>query len=117
MKILANENIPLNSVQYLKSKGYDIKSIGLDNPSISDNEVIEIAIKEDRLIITFDRDYGELIYKYGYKPKAGVIYLRFKEFSPVFPGQLIHDILQLRELNFNNKLTVIDENGIRQRKF
>jgi predicted nuclease of predicted toxin-antitoxin system len=76
MKLLANENFPLRSVLYLRSKGYDITSIGTDNPSIQDHVVMAIAMREERTILTFDRDYGELIFKYNYKPKAGVIYLR-----------------------------------------
>ncbi len=34
---------------------------------------MKIAIKEGRTIITYDSDYGELIFKHGYKPYAGVI--------------------------------------------
>lgn len=73
MKFLANENIPVSSVLHLRSIGFDITSIGEDAPGISDTNVMNIAIKENRTIITYDSDYGELIFKYGYKPKAGVI--------------------------------------------
>ncbi len=61
MKLLANENFPKASVLLLRSLGYDITSIGEDNPSISDQSVMEIATAEERIILTFDRDYGELI--------------------------------------------------------
>lgn len=76
MKYLANENVPFSSITYLKSKGYDKKAIGVDDPSISDDKVMQIAINENRTIITYDSDYGELIFKHGYKPKAGVIFIR-----------------------------------------
>jgi predicted nuclease of predicted toxin-antitoxin system len=79
MKLLANENFPLASINYLKVKGFDISSIGLENPSIKDSAVMEIAIKEGRTILTFDRDYGELIFKYNYKPEMGVMFLRKTE--------------------------------------
>ena len=78
---------------------------------------MEIAISEDRTIVTFDRDYSELIFKFGYKPQAGVIYLRFDEYPPIFPGQLVHKVIENEELEFVNRLTVIDERGIRQRKY
>ena len=32
---------------------------------VTDDEVMKYAISEDRIIITFDRDYGELVFKYG----------------------------------------------------
>ncbi|MEO8416089.1 MAG: DUF5615 family PIN-like protein [Ginsengibacter sp.] len=44
MKILANENFPYASINYLRSKGFDILSIGMDNPSIKDSEIMSIAI-------------------------------------------------------------------------
>jgi predicted nuclease of predicted toxin-antitoxin system len=117
MKLLANENFPLKSVSYLKGKGFDIKAIGVDNPSIKDSEVMDIAIQEQRLILTFDRDYGELIFKHNYRPEKGVIYLRLDEFLPDEPGQLIEDLLANNNFNFENALTVVDRNGIRQRKY
>lgn len=117
MKLLANENFPLASVHYLREKGYDITAIGEDNPSINDSVVMSIAINEQRTILTFDRDYGELIFKHNYKPGEGVIYLRIYEYAPADPGILIHQLISKGDIMFNNALTVVDENGIRQRKY
>ncbi len=44
MKILANENIPLASVNFLISVGVDIIWIGHNHSGISDQEVMNIAI-------------------------------------------------------------------------
>ena len=82
MKLLANENFPYKSIYYLKEKGYDVLSIGMDNPSIKDSEIMAIAINEGRTIMTFDRDYGELFFRYNYKPENGVIYLRLDKYEP-----------------------------------
>ena len=82
MKFLANENVPLASITYLVSHGYNIKAIGVDNPSIADDQVMKIAIDENRTIITFDSDYGELIFKHGYLPPAGVIFIRTQPSNP-----------------------------------
>lgn len=117
MKFLANENIPLSSVRYLDKSGFDILSIGIFSPGIDDNAVMDIAMKEDRTIITFDRDYSELIFRYGYMPNAGVIYLRFAEYTPEYPGEIIRQLVNSGEINFRKCLTVIDERGIRQRKY
>lgn len=117
MKLLVNENIPLASVKYLLSVGFDVLWISDNFSGISDKEVMEIAINQSRTIVTFDRDYGELIFRYGFKPTAGVIYLRFDEYSPSFAGELIHKIIVYKDFIFENRLTVIDERGIRQRKY
>ena len=106
MKLLANENFPLKGILYLRSKGFDVSSIGTDNTSIQDHVIINIAINENRTILTFDRDYGELIFKHNYRPQKGVIYLRLDE-----------ELVNKKEFDFDNALTVLDRNGIRQRKY
>jgi predicted nuclease of predicted toxin-antitoxin system len=115
MKFLANENIPLLSVQYLRNLGYDVRYISEYKSGITDRQVLSIAIKEKRTIITFDRDYGELIFKYKMRPEKGIIYLRIDEFSPDTPGIIIDNALKSNKFSLDSKLTVIDKNGIRQR--
>ena len=115
MKLLSNENFPLTSVLYLKKAGYYITHVCTDFKGISDIEVLQRAHRQSRTIITFDKDYGELIYKYGIKPSEGIIFLRINNFTPYFPGKLIHRLLYASELNFTKKLTVIDKNSVRQR--
>lgn len=89
MQFLANENFPGPSIFFLRGSNVSIKSIAEENPGISDEQVMKIAIEEQRTIVTHDSDYGELIYKYGYKPPAGVIYFRIYDFEPVDPGNSI----------------------------
>ena len=117
MKLLANENFPLQSVKILEAAGFDIKSVGLDYAGIMDSEVMDIAVSEERVIITFDRDYGELIFKKGYRPKAGVIYLRWDAFQPDEPGKYLIQLFQSTDIKFEEMLTVISETNIRQRKY
>ena len=76
MKFLANENVPLPSVRILQKAGYDVLAITEESPGIEDNEVLAWAVSGKRVILTFDRDYGELIYRLGLTPPSGVIYLR-----------------------------------------
>ena len=115
MKFLANENIPLTSVYYLKSLNYDIKAIGLDQAGITDQEVMKIAIEEVRTIITYDSDYGELIFKFGYRPEAGVIFIRFQPEQPLDTGKLVEKLVGESRIQFNRALTVVDSNSIRQK--
>jgi predicted nuclease of predicted toxin-antitoxin system len=117
MKLLANENIPLASIKILEKAGFDVKAVGKDFAGILDSEVMELAIQEHRTIITFDRDYGELIFKKGYRPQAGVIYLRWDDFQPYEPGEYLQEFFKSKDLQFEGMLTVISKNNIRQRKY
>lgn len=115
MKFIANENFLKASFLILKDLGYDIQHIGETNPSITDEEVIEIATSENRVIITFDRDYGELIFKNNFKV-PGVIYLRVFDFQPDFPAEIIHNLVSNTAVSLENHFTVVDAKHFRQRR-
>jgi predicted nuclease of predicted toxin-antitoxin system len=55
MRLLANENFPPKSVAILIAAGFDVKVVGVEFAGITDREVMEIAVREERTILTFDR--------------------------------------------------------------
>ena len=116
MKFLANENFPGPSISFLRENDIDVKSIAQQNPGMSDEQVMKLGISEERTILTHDSDYGELIFKFGFSPNAGVIYFRVYDFEPSDPGKILLDLID-QEISFSNKLTVINENSIRQRPY
>jgi predicted nuclease of predicted toxin-antitoxin system len=89
MRFLANENFPLPSVRLLRGGGYDLAWVTEDSPGIEDSEVLTRGADEQRVIITFDRDYGELIYRLRLPSPTGVIYLRFRPHTPEEPAILL----------------------------
>ena len=117
MKLLANENFPLASVIKLRKHYFDIFSITENCVGIPDKEVLEIAIQQERTILTFDRDYGELVFKYKIMPLKGIIYFRWSIFSPEDPADFCIKLFS-KVILFDNTLTVIDRDGtLRQRKY
>ena len=112
MNFLANENFPKPSLQILLNEGHDIRSVGDLRPSISDEEVVSWAKEEDRVILTFDKDYGEIVFRY--KIKCAVIFFRDKGDNPLFAGLKLLELL--KEISVEGYFTVIDRNGIRQRE-
>ena len=114
MKWLADENFPVASFRLLMAKGWDIKHISFENPSIEDFGVVEFAINERRIILTFDIDFGTLIFKDGYRP-IGVIYFRLPHFHPEAPAQILLNLQETSFHPFEFHFTVISDDGIRQR--
>jgi predicted nuclease of predicted toxin-antitoxin system len=76
MKFLADECCDLSMVIRLRENGHDVVFIPEMTPGITDSEVLEMALQEKRVVITEDKDFGELIYRLG-KPAFGVVLLRF----------------------------------------
>ena len=76
MRFLLDQSTDARLVPLLHELGHDATRIGADYPGgIPDAQVLAIASAEGRVLITDDRDFGELVIRSGL-PHAGVIYLR-----------------------------------------
>jgi predicted nuclease of predicted toxin-antitoxin system len=115
MRFLANENFPLLSVRRLRDIGFDITSIMEDSPGAKDVEVLGWAVRESRIILTFDRDYGELIFRLRLPMPAGVLYFRYQPLTPEEPAQHLFNLLSDRELILEGMFTVLERDKVRQR--
>jgi predicted nuclease of predicted toxin-antitoxin system len=116
MIFLANENFPMPSVKLLRLHGYQVISIQEKLGGISDEEVLEKAINEGLIILTFDRDYGELIFKYRKSTPPAVVYFRIKGESPKDAAEVLIKIIENSNIEIHEAFTVIDDTNIRQRK-
>jgi len=65
MHFLTNENSPAQSVRRLREDGYTVVSVQEEMPGSHDIAILERACRENLIILTFDKDYGELIYRYN----------------------------------------------------
>jgi predicted nuclease of predicted toxin-antitoxin system len=117
VRLLANENFPLPSVVLLRAAGHDVVSISEVDPAALDPAVIERAIREGRFILTFDRDYGDLIYHKRVDPPLGVIYLRLIPTSPEEPASIVLQVLAQPDVTLDGRFTVVSRREVRQRVF
>ena len=60
MRFLANENFPADAVTQLKAAGHDIVWVRTAAPGMKDEDVLAWAAREARIVLTFDKDFGEL---------------------------------------------------------
>lgn len=77
MKFPVDESIEYFVVAGLRDSGYDVLSVAEDFPSVEDIYVFNNANQDERIFITNDKDFGDLIYKQMY-PHKGVILFRLK---------------------------------------
>lgn len=79
MKFLLDENADRRLVPFLTGLGHDVTVVGEDHPaSIHDDEVLDIAVREKRIVVTNDAsDFGELIFR-SHHSHYGVILFRLK---------------------------------------
>lgn len=115
MRFLANENFPLASVSCLREAGHDVAAVIKDSPGAKDAEVLARAAREERIVLTFDRDYGELIYRRGRPASLGIIYFRFDPLTPEEPAEHLLRLLTVSHLPVERKFTVVERGQVRQR--
>lgn len=76
MRILAHENMLAAVVDGLRNDGHDVRRVVETNPSDPDADLLNVATGDERLLITFDTDYGELIHQDGVLAPYGVLLFR-----------------------------------------
>lgn len=112
MLFLANENIPLKTCKELKNEGLDILSVREIEPGATDEKVIQIAKEDDRILITFDKDFGKLVFMQKQMIK-GIILLRFPPVSPSIISENIKKLIALKNIKLEGHFTVVGVGKIR----
>jgi predicted nuclease of predicted toxin-antitoxin system len=106
--------VPLPSVALLRNAGFDVLAIAESSRGLPDRRVMDLATAESRWIITFDRDYGDLIFARYLAPPPALILSRLRSYRPEDPGKLVID-LPSQSAQFAGCFVVIEEESIRKR--
>ena len=114
IKFLTDENISASLVKAIRKNGYDVKDIKEEKLfGTKDNEILKIANKENRIVLTHDKDFANLLNS-PLTSHKGVILLRFVNQSP---KNVINHFIPLlnSELKdkFKNKLVIISEDFVK----
>ncbi|MBM4319354.1 MAG: hypothetical protein FJ125_05170 [Deltaproteobacteria bacterium] len=75
-RYLANENFPAATVRWLRSEGNDVIHAAEEMNGAADEEILRRAQTEDRLVLTFDRDFGELVFRRQEPAASGAVLFR-----------------------------------------
>lgn len=76
--VIADENVERYWIEWLRGLGFEVFSIQENHFGISDKEVIEIVANLKGILLTDDKDFGELVFAHGYKEVA-IIFLRYDQ--------------------------------------
>ena len=113
MKLILDENAPRTLVEYLRKEKYDLIWIREYRRGLADEKIVRLSSIENRIIITFDKDFGELIYRKNMNP-PGIILLRIAD------NNQCQNKLSMFLKTFKDKIegyfSVITEKKIRIRK-
>lgn len=116
MKFVVDECTGPQVADWLASQGFDVFSVARQARGIKDVEVLGIANKEQRILITNDRDFGELIFKNGLAHQ-GVIFMRLNDETARNKINVLQKFLEMKLEGLDNKhFIIVTEESIRIRK-
>lgn len=82
MRILSDENVPGPLIRTLRERGHDVLSVKESFRGADDTTVLRRAREDSRLLVTFDKDFGELAFHGGLTAAPGVVLFRLSGASP-----------------------------------
>jgi predicted nuclease of predicted toxin-antitoxin system len=112
MRILANENFPGDAVIALRDRGHDVTWIRADAPGSSDLQVLARAQAEGRILVTFDKDFGELAFRSELPASSGVVLFRISVPSPSHVARVAVAALESRT-DWADHFAVVEDDRIR----
>ena len=114
MKFLLDANVAGSVSIYLKESGHDIAEVINKDPRMLDKDILAWALKENRILVTTDKDFEELIWQQG-QNHCGV--LRIENLPRLERMALVKDVLMQQAENLESGLIVIaTQKKIRIRK-
>jgi predicted nuclease of predicted toxin-antitoxin system len=115
MNLLADESVNRRTVERLRREGHDVLYIAEMEPGIPDDAVLAKANERDALLLTADKDFGELAFRQKLI-YSGVVLLRLAGLSPETKAGIVADVLREREAELRQAFSVVSPGMVRIRR-
>ena len=115
MKFLVDECAGTSVVDCLRDEGHDVVAVAEVMPQADDKQILEHAVFESRILVTNDKDFGEMIYR-SRQAHRGVLLLRLQDERSENKARITKIVLARMGERLHNCYTVATEAGIRVRE-
>lgn len=112
MNLVADESVDFGIINILRQKGIVVVSICEDFSGIKDTEVLNIALDRQCLLITEDKDFGELTYRLKFR-HFGILLLRLSDVPRKERIQMASEIIEEYFDKMKGNFSVLTKNGLR----
>jgi predicted nuclease of predicted toxin-antitoxin system len=96
MRIIANENVIPTAIAELRKRGYDVVAVREVMPAAADDEILAQAQNDNRLVLTHDKDFGELAFRFGLPASSGVLLIRLSGSGPLADAEHVVNVVESR---------------------
>ena len=115
MKLLADESVDRQIVERLRRDGHEVASVADLAPGLEDPAVLERANAQDAILLTADRDFGELVFRQS-QVHAGVALIRLSGLSAERKGAIVASAIRQHEAELAGAFVVISPVSVRIRR-
>jgi predicted nuclease of predicted toxin-antitoxin system len=115
MNLVADESIDGQIVYRLQQDGHLVHYVVEMKPGIPDDAVLDLANREAALLLTVDKDFGELVYRQG-RITSGIVLVRLAGLSPTHKADIVSSTLRKRRMELRHAFTVITPGTVRLRR-
>lgn len=115
MKFLADENLDAQIVEQLRQEGHQVLYVVEMEPGIPDDVVLNLANQESALLLTNDKDFGELVFRLK-RFTSGVILIRLAGLAPIEKARIVSQVIRQHSEILPEAFTVITSRTVRIRR-
>jgi len=115
MNFFADEGLDFPLVDLLRQKLYRVIYAAEEMPGASDDYILQKAVQENCILITKDKDFGEMVIRRNIL-SIGVVLIRIEKLNLPENCLLVANFIAKYEPELSNSFTVIQEDKIRIRK-
>ena len=113
--ILADENLNARFIENLRNAGFEVLSVSEQFSGIADTSVVSLAMQETAILITEDKDFGELVFAHKIA-RLTVVFLRYKKQEVAMMQVLLLQVIQAYSIQDGNFFITIAKGRIRVTK-
>jgi predicted nuclease of predicted toxin-antitoxin system len=114
VNILADESIDLPIVAHLRQQGHHVSYVAEMDPGLSDEAVLQLARDEQALLLTADKDFGELVFRWR-QVSRGVILLRLAGLPAQRKAKIVATAIEQYGERLVTAFSVITKHNVRIR--
>lgn len=116
MRFLVDECVAKASAIRLRMLGHDVIRVGTDIRIPDDADILSLATSEERILVTHDQDFGDLVFLKRHRAPHGIVLFRYEPAMPDEVARRLQTIITSGLHEFGGHMTVVDEGKVRQRK-
>ena len=115
MNFLADESVDRQIVDRLRQDGHSVVYVAETDPGIDDKIVLNVGNQQGALLLTADKDFGELVFRQRLISK-GVVLVRLAGLSPSGKAETVSLAIHEHESELSEAFSVISPGMVRIRR-